>query len=236
MINSNSKGEDMIIEDKVLEMIHEKKIKPEPRWKFKVSNTVTWMIFLMFVAGISLTLGVVLFAVSDFDQKFHNTGFTETYDMTAYIIFHSIWVVLTIIIIIFAFGITSRGRNAYKHTRLIAYLTSFGCVLLACIFFLTNVTEYAENTALRNLPYFSKFIKDNDRDNFPEQIILFGTVINSSSSLVVKDATGNVWYVVFSSSTKLCDSCTKAGKNVRVFGIAKSQNIFVADLVSLIKK
>ena len=124
--------------DKLLEMIKTQGVKPIPRWRFLLRNSLFWLIFVFAILFGALAFSIILFAIQqvDFDLTGHLTH--SVFELILGLI-PVIWMISLILFLVFAIISIKNSKKGYKftHLSLVGFAASLS-ILAGTLFFISG--------------------------------------------------------------------------------------------------
>ena len=206
---------------KILELIHEEHIVPDPTWKHLLKKYARWLppVLLALLAAISFSAGLAFFR--DVDWQVDSPMRTRTmFDAV-----HGIslfWLALLAVFLGLAlFGLRKTERGYRMNRRMMLGSVALLVAILGVLFLLLRIGETVErNTKVRLPSYESREERNELLWSRPDEGMLGGTVSAvSADAVAVTDFSGSAWQVKLDPQTKIDPKTDfRKGKEVRVIG------------------
>lgn len=201
-MNENPIQNNQNIEQKILEAIKCQKIKPRPKWHFRIREFILWSAFGMFTILSGLAAGAMFYLFSESDwHAYQKLNMNTMQSLISSI--PIIWLLVIIVLGIAIYIDLKKTKNFYKrNTWLLLGLSVATIILLGAIGYLINLGEYTENIASKNIPYYGNLVTTKrDLWSQPEKGLLSGIIseisVGTSSEIIkIKDLRDKDWLIV----------------------------------------
>lgn len=220
------------LENKILNKIHQKKIKPLKKWILILRQVFVWLIVLLFltIGGLSFSVMSVILFYGDWSIYQHLADNLGSFLLLS---FPYLWLILFLTFLFLGLKRLRRAKNTY-HRR-----PSFW-VLLSLLFILISSTTFSHLGVGRNLENyladnFSAYRKINNMrgiwDN-PDKGLLSGSIESFSDDgfLVLKDFSNNDWQINYCNAK--ISTTLEVGKKIKISGIGTNSSAFTANEIS----
>ncbi len=225
------------LNNKILEEIHAKKLRPRSQWYFLTEQWffMTFIIIVTLIGSIAVT--VSLFILTDHDW-FAVSQLREGWFLHAIKTIPYVWlVILMCAMFLIANNIKKVGRG-YRYASGRIILWSLGASLaLGTVLFFAGAGAYLDNYFDHAIPAYRTVVSSNrDIWIYPEDGLLSGKVqANTIYGFSIVDSDGQPWEVTFAPDTRI-DTIIMPGVRVKITGAMIDGSHFQATTVLPWKK
>lgn len=216
--------------EKLIESIRDQDIRPTPRWRFTLKNSLLWLGFLLAVLLGALAFSVVLFAVqqTDFNVVSHLTHSRLELFLG---LLPFVWIGFLIVFLVLAFYSVRHSRKGYKFTaaRLAGYSAALS-ILLGTLFFIGGGAQQLEKAfAVHVSLYESVQEKKMKLWSMPEEGYLSGKIGQANPAfLLLEDFNGKTWKVYYENAFVPPVVGLEPGETVKLIGKMLTEDEFEA--------
>ena len=216
--------------EKLIQAIKEQEIKPVPRWRFTLKNSLLLGAFLLAVLLGALAFSVVLFAVqqTDFSVVSHLTHSRLELFLGLLPFF---WIIMLIIFLVAAIYSIQYSPKGYKFTtaKLVGYSAALS-ILLGTLFFITGGAQRLEHAFALNVSlYESVQEKKVQLWSMPEDGYLSGRIEEvGMGTIQLKDFQGKLWTVHHESAFMPPSVLLEHGEQIKLMGEMTGKGEFSA--------
>jgi len=183
----------------VIDKIHEKHIKPLPKWLFIIGHIALWLLFALsiFIGAAAVSLGLhKLFVLNDWGiigrlPGGHIGGFL--------LILPYIWILILGLMVLAAFHLFKHTEKGYKISPwLVVGISVVISFIVGSLMFANRTAEGMENFMREKLPQYREFQEFREKVwHAPEQGVLPGRIISieGKSMIIMDDLNGEKWEV-----------------------------------------
>jgi hypothetical protein len=216
--------------EKLIQTIKEKRIKPAPKWRFKVRNALLWTSYALAVLLGALAFSIILFSIqqTDFNVITHLSHSRLELFLGLLPLFWIVWLIICLIIAIYSVQYSNRG---YKLTlpRIVAY-SSLLSALVGTLFFISGGAHQLEHAfAINILPYDSIQEKKIRVWTMPEEGYLCGKIEQvTPENLQLEDFEGRHWTILYNEAFMPPAVMLVKGEIIKIVGEKTKEGRFVA--------
>jgi len=216
--------------EKLLQKIRERDVKPTPKWRFTLRNSLLSAAFVAAVLLGALAFSVVLFAIqqTDFDLLSHITHSRLELFLGLLPIF---WIVMLLVFLGIAIYSVQYSPRGYKFTaaKMAGYSAAFS-VLLGALFFIAGGAQRLERAFEANLSVYQSVQEKKARLwSMPEDGYLSGEIEEAGAdALRIKDFSGKEWTVHFEGAFIPPVVLLERGETIKLIGEITAKGEFTA--------
>ena len=216
------------LESKILNKIHQKKIKPLKKWVLILRQVLVWFLVLLFltIGGLSFSVMSVILFYGDWSIYSHLADNLGSFFLLT---FPYLWLILFLTFLFLGLKRLRRAKNTY-HRR-----PSFW-VILALFFILLSGTTFShlgvgrclENYLADNFLAYRKVNNMRSIWNNPARGLLSGTIESFSNDglLILKDFSNNNWQINYQNAK--ISTTLEVGKKIKLLGERSDVSSFAA--------
>jgi hypothetical protein len=217
----------------LIEKIKEKQIRPLPKLRFTLKDSIIWLTFIFCIFFGALAFSVILFAVQqlDFSLIVHmsHSWFELFLGLVPFF-----WLISLLILLVIAIISIKNSKKGYKFTSpsLVGFATALN-ILLGTLFFISGGARWLEHAFAVNISLYESIQDKKTRYwSMPEEGHLSGTIISiGETTLQLKDFKGKSWTVAFADADVFPSNQVMVGKSIKILGQIKPMNSFKADRI-----
>lgn len=219
-----------MLEDKILEKIEEKKIKPKSRFSFLIKEYAIWSVFALAIIVGSVAVSVCIFAIKNNDWDIYKYA---NDNLLAFILstMPYFWIVLLLIFVFFGYINFKHTKRGYRYKFNLIILSSILIsILFGFVLYKFGFGEIIDKTFSKNVPVYKNLFCENLRVwHNPENGILVAEITGiSSKNITVKDINNISWTVNYNTSL-IGKELLVVGNKVKILGEIRENNIFFAN-------
>lgn len=218
---------------KLMEKIREQQVKPIPRWRFILKNSITWTLFILALLFGALAFSVILFSIQQLDFNIL-THMSHSLAELLLALLPFFWLISLVILLILAAFSLKNSKKGYKLTsaRVIGYSTALS-ILLGTLFFISGGGKWLENSFATNVSVYESL---NERKtkvwSTPEAGQLSGTITATyGDSVELKDFNGVLWIILLQDADIVPAVRLEEGEMIKLTGRMLSEQRFAGDKV-----
>lgn len=217
--------------EKLLQAIKEQEIKPVPKWRFTLRNSLLIIAFLLAVLLGSLAFSVILFAIqqTDFKVVSHLTHSRMELFLGLLPFF---WILMLVVFLAIAIYSIQYAPKGYKFSapKWVGFSAALS-ILLGTFFFIAGGASRIEKVFEVNLSiYQSVEEKKVQLWSMPQDGYLAGTIEDAGQgSMRLKDLQDNFWVVHYEDAFVPPVVLLERGEIVKIIGKATGKGEFTAD-------
>lgn len=220
--------------ERLIETIKQQGIKPTPRWRFVLNNTLTWFFFSIGVLLGALAFSIILFAIQQTD--FNIIGHLQHSKLEFFLsLLPIVWIIVLLIFVGLGMYAIQHAPKGYKLTlaRRAGYSAVFSA-LLGALFFIAGGAQWLENAFAANVSvYESVQEKKVKLWMMPENGYLGGEISQiSPNELTLVDFNNHTWTIYLNDSTFIAPVIDlEKGEKIKLIGKMLNDHQFNADEV-----
>ena len=217
--------------ESLLQKIKEKKIKPLPRWRFLLRNSVIWSF-----GALSLVFGALSVSLIIYLQQFNELAVyqqmnAEALDMIAAVVPLFWFITLAVFVVAIYFNVKKTNKGYRYRPLYILVLSLVLSLLLGFSFHLMGLGEKMDDWLAQRAPYYDRVMSPHLHYwSDPERGRLIGMVssdvVNNNFTLTSPDQ--GEWQVFFESNKDEPLPLIKQGAPVRCLGHKIAEGTFIA--------
>jgi len=219
--------------NRLIEKIQQQDIKPLPRWRFTVKNSIFWSLFVICVFFGALAFSVILFAIqqADFDITRH---FSHSAIELILVLVPIFWIISLIVLLIMAIISIKNSKKGYRFTSpaLVGFSAGLS-ILIGTLFFVTGGAGRLEHAFSSRVSHYESIEERKSRVwSMPEEGFLSGTIISTGEHVFeLKDLQGKLWVISYDDAGVVPSVQIADGEKIKLTGTITSDNEFRADLI-----
>ena len=208
-------------------------MKPIPRWRFTLKNSLTWFVFITSIILGALAFSVVLFSIQQVDfnlvSELPHSWLTWLLGLLPYF-----WIITLVVFLVAAIlGIRS-SKKGYKFNAmaLAGFSTAFS-ILLGTLFFISGGGRWLEQTFASTVGIYES-IQDRKVKLWvlPDEGYLAGTIKRiQGDEISILDFKGNAWTVAFTDADIPPVVALENGAEIKIVGERTGPGKFRADMI-----
>lgn len=212
--------------------IKERKIRPQPRWKYLLKKYGVWFAFGVMVVMGAISFSVAFDLLSQLDWDLHRflnrSAIIYSLSLLPYF-----WLILIGAFLMLAFFDLRKTETGYRYSWLKISLVSIGGIFaLGFVFFLIGLGGQFNNVLVKDIPYYGKHMIMTKQSQWmqPSRGFLAGSLNTiSNNKLEVTDLDGNKWNIILDEKTLIRPAVNmRQGERIKIIGIRKDVNNFQA--------
>lgn len=217
------------LEDNLIKKIRKEKIKPITKSFFLIKQSVFYlfMLFLIFLSGLSLSILALIIKYGDWDIYYY-LGFSPS---IFYIkAFPYLWLfTLIIFLLIFLFK-TKKADLSYKYNYFIRLSIAFALsVFLAIFLYYFGVSQKTENYLANSSLYLNINYLRSSWQN-PELGLIAGTIIEKNNHFILNDLNNKEWPLIVPEHNYSGQEFLKEQQKVKIIGYAKDNTFIISEI------
>jgi hypothetical protein len=188
----------------VIEKIHEKDIKPLPKWMFILGHIAVWVLFVLsiLIGSAAVALGLYkLFVVNDWGILGRLPGGPVGGFL---LVLPYMWILIMGLMVFVAYKLFEKTEKGYKVSPWIILALSIGAsFVLGSLMFANRSAEGMENFMREKVPPYREYQEFREKVwHAPEKGILPGRIlsIKNDSMIIMDDMSGTKWKVDISNA------------------------------------
>jgi hypothetical protein len=217
-----------------LNKIKKENIKPIPKIVWIFQEVIKWLLVLIFIFIAGHSLGVIFYILLDFNFYLLPL-YLQSSEKTLIVFGLILWIVLTILGLIFSIIIYRKSKRGYKISSF--YLFSFVFFVVLLIGFMSYKKDFSKQLSSYLGAHFPESFYDWEEQKLlfwqnPEAGYLVGKIMRvESKSLSFKDVTGKYWKLENTNSLSFLSPRVeiKPFTFIKVIGRKLSENVFHAE-------
>lgn len=216
--------------EKLLQKIREREVRPLPRWRFTLRNSLILSAFLVSALLGALAFSVILFAVqqTDFNVVSHLSHSRLELFLGLLPIF---WIVLLVVFLLIAIYSIQYSPKGYKLSaaKLVGYSAALS-ILLGTLFFVTGGAQRLEHAFAINLSLYESINEKKVKLwSMPEEGYLSGEIQEMDvETFRLKDFNGKEWTIYHQNAFMPPVVLLERGEKLKLMGEMKGEGEFVA--------
>lgn len=219
--------------EKLINKIREGNLRPLPRWRFILRETVSWLVFAVAAVFGALAFSVILFAIQqvDFNLLRH---MSHSWIELVLAVLPLLWLIFMVVFLVAAILSIRTSKRGYKFTSpaLVGICAALS-LLLGTLFFITGGGKWLENAFDTNISTYESI---NERKiklwSLPEEGFLSGTIVKViGDSMVLEDFSGKKWTIDIKNIDIVPSVKLEAGEQIKIIGKMKSGITFQAEKI-----
>jgi heme/copper-type cytochrome/quinol oxidase subunit 2 len=218
---------------KLIERIKEERVRPIPRWRFTLKDSLVWLSFIACILFGALAFSVILFAIqqADFNLLGH---LSHSFFEMLLALMPVAWIIFLVIFLVSAIFSIKNSKKGYKFAppSLVGFATGLS-ILLGTLFFISGGADWLENAFASRINVYEGIEERKARVwSEPENGFLSGTIISAGDSLFeLKDLKGKAWQVSFQGADVVPAVHIADGEKIKMTGTMTSENTFKAEMI-----
>jgi hypothetical protein len=218
---------------KLIERIKEERVKPVPRWRFTLKDSLIWLCFIACTLIGALAFSVILFAIQQADFNFLGHLSHSWFEMMLVLV-PLAWIIGLVLFLVFAIFSIKNSKKGYKFAppALVAIATGLS-ILIGTLFFISGGAGWLENAFASRIDAYEGIEERKARVwSAPENGFLSGTIISVSDSLFeLKDLKGKTWMVSYAGADIVPAVHIMDGEKIKMTGTMTSEDAFKAEMI-----
>lgn len=220
------------MDEEIIKIIEERKIKPAPRSYFLAKNFFYWLVSALSLAIAGLSFGLIIFLLTNSDwylYKYLNTSQAQY----ALLAMPYLWFFVLAVFSIFAYSYFRSTKKGYRYDYIVVFSGGASAVLILGVIFLGLGACENVHIALKRISTYESLVYDKDDAwSNPEKGLLAGKVIrvDDNANFAILDSNGKIWNIKTDLAKLPGGVNLKNGQTVRLIGIASAGNIFLANM------
>src|SRR5581483_11452623 len=151
----------MTLQEQILRRIRTQNVKPTPKGYFKARDYVLWGLLGVFVAALSLGLGMVFFLVHSTDRSLLQKLSLTFSERLVYSI-PIFWILVAAVAGVLAYLNFRKTRRGYRvSTEQFSIVTAVIAVAVGSILYAFDVAHSINNAATADIPLYNKVVPLN---------------------------------------------------------------------------
>ncbi len=217
--------------EKLIETIKNQDIRPVPKWRFSLKNSLIWAGFLLGVVLGAMAFSVILFAIQQTD--FNMVGHLSHSRLELFLgLLPFFWIGFLIIFLAIAFYSIQFSKKGYKFTA--AKLAGFSAllsILLGTVFFIAGGGHQLEHAFATNISLYESLQEKKVKLwSMPEDGYLSGQIEEVGADFFnLKDFKDKVWKIQYEGAFIAPIVQLEVGETVKLIGKMTSADAFKAD-------
>jgi hypothetical protein len=217
--------------EKLIQAIREQDIKPLPKWRFTLRNSLLLAAFLLAVLLGALSFSVILFAIQQTD--FNVVNHLSHSRMELFLgLLPFFWILVLVVFLAIAIYSIQYAPKGYKFSagKWVAYSAALS-MLLGTLFFIAGGAERIENAFEVNVSIYQSIEEKKVRLwSMPQDGYLAGDIIDvTAEALHLKDLQGKKWTIRYEDAFIPPVVLLERGEKVKLLGAISGKDEFTAD-------
>ncbi len=216
---------------KAIELIKEKKIKPDPKWKHLAVKYLIWIIFFILIFASALCFAVAYYLASQLDWDLHlyenKNFFSDIISLSPWI-----WILMMALFLLASLFNLRKTEGGYRWSRKKIALISLGTAFVLASASAFSGAGFAINNAVqKNIPSYSKIVTTKEKQwSRPESGFLAGSIEKyQKEEIELKDFSGKSWNVEITENTVIRPAAElNEDSKIKSIGKMKNENTFEA--------
>lgn len=219
--------------EQLINKIKGDRVKPLPRWRFTLKNTLAWVIFALAVAFGAMAFSVILYAIQqvDFDLAEHLSHSPMELVLSLMPFF---WAVSLIVLLVIAIIGIRNSRKGYKFTSLsLVGISAALSILAGTLFFIGGGGNWLDRKFEANVDIY-KSVQDRKVSlwSMPEEGYISGAIVSvKGDQLILEDFMGKEWKMDISDVDAVPAVSFEEGEKIKVIGKMTSEDTFKAEMI-----
>jgi heme/copper-type cytochrome/quinol oxidase subunit 2 len=210
------------LSSKILTKIETDNIKPIPRWRFLLKDSVTWIVSLisLLVGGIGVSISIFLVVNNDIlTTSFSGLNIIQTIVLVVPIF----WVAITIFFIFLAYYNFKHTPEGYRwNVAKMLVVNIIASIFLGIFLYSTDISSMLNDVFNSNIPYYNQIADVRNQVWMrPETGYLAGDIqeINTANqSFTIKDLNNSLWTVDYSIALVKPSVNLVTGTKIKIIG------------------
>jgi len=220
------------LSNEILEKIEKEQIKPTPKWRFLLKDSVVYITFIFNILVGALGISISLYLITNNDviiNQITDLSFIQSLIITIPVF----WLVITAFFLFLAYYNFKHTEGGYRWSVAWIFLINIGVsVLIGLMLYFTGVSEKLNDFFYTSIPGYHQ-IADlrNQVWMRPEQGYLAGEIISideNESTLQLKDLNNNIWTLTYDLADIKGRVHIIEGTNIKIIGKVDGTNKFFA--------
>lgn len=217
--------------EKLIQAIREQDIKPVPKWRFTLRNSLLLAAFLLAVLLGALSFSVILFAIQQTD--FNVVSHLSHSRMELFLgLLPFFWIIVLIVFLAIAIYSIQYAPKGYKFSagKWVAYSAALS-MLLGTLFFIAGGAERIENAFEVNVSIYQSIEeKKAQLWSMPQDGYLAGNIEDvGAGALQLKDLQGKTWTIHYEDAFIPPAVLLERGEKVKFIGRITAEGEFTAE-------
>lgn len=221
----------MTFEQKILDQIRIKHLKPLSKGYFKVRDFALWGLLGAFVAALGIGFGMIIYGIRSTDLSVL-AKLELTASQKALFFFPVFWILACAAIAIIAFINLRKTRKGYRvSARQFIIITVLVAVGIGSIVYALNVTQYLSGVATNRIPLYKDVVApDTSTWLDPNHGLLSGIIRSrdSDQSFYLRDSEAVLWHVTSDSTAIPAGYTMQTGERIKIIGKRTGDDSFNA--------
>jgi hypothetical protein len=221
----------MTFEQKILDRIKSRHLKPLPKGYFKARNLALWGVVGVFVASLGVGVGMIIYTVRSTDLSVL-ARLELSASQTLLFSFPVFWILACAVIATIAFINLRRTRNGYRvSARQFVIISTLVAIGVGSLVYALNVAQYLSKVASDAIPLYNTITApDTNVWLDPDHGLLSGVIRtrDSDESFYLRDSEAVLWHVTGNDILIPDDYGMQSGDRVKIIGKRTGDDTFTA--------
>jgi hypothetical protein len=218
----------------ILKKIEDKKILPEPKWRFLLKDYLIWLLAAVCLFVGSLAVAVILFVVLNNDWDLYRNA-TASFWQFFLAGLPYLWIILLALFVELIYYNLRHTKTGYRYRfRSIFFGTVLASVVLGAIFYNIGFGRAIERMLINNLPFYERFSPQHRLWQRADRGVLGGIIVNigNNGKITIRDPFGHNWQVDAATIETIGNSGElQVGQRVRIIGRRQAGDTFEAKII-----
>ncbi|MFA6158199.1 MAG: hypothetical protein WC763_01030 [Candidatus Paceibacterota bacterium] len=221
----------MTFEQKILDQIKTKHLKPLSKGYFKTRDLALWGLLVVFVAALGVGVGMIIYGIRSTNLSVL-AKLELTLSQKALFFFPVFWILACAVIATVAFINLRKTRRGYRVTaRQFIIIAALVAVGVGSIVYALNVTQYLSRVAANRIPLYKDVVAPNTSTWLdPNHGLLSGVIRSrdSDTSFYVRDSEAVLWHVTGDDMIIPTGYIMQTGERIKIIGKRTGDDAFTA--------
>lgn len=218
-----------------LQKIKQEKIKPIPKWRFLLKDSLVWGLFVLNLIFGSIGFAISLYILSNNDVVLESSLATNAWEWMIFSI-PIAWILLTILFVFIAYYNFKHTKGGYRFTVVKIFLMNIVVsIVLGAIINGFGLSQKLNTVFSDNIPFYNHTMDLRSEVWMrPESGYLAGSIVEinlDTKSFKLEDLNGKTWDISYSNATVRGRVSLQVGEEIKLVGKQLSTKTFDASEV-----